>query len=197
MRPQGPRSRSPCRAAVLDAALRLFVENGYARVTVGDIAREAGTAVLTYASTGGKSSILAHLIGEGMGDSTSGRTLAAVTASEGPREVVAITTQGVRVDTEQHFPLLHVLVAAAALEESARQTHTRTDRLFRDALGQVAGRLNELGALREGMACDRATDILWFFLGHRSWRLYVADCDWTRDETEGWLTTQLSAALLV
>ncbi|MGC5038680.1 helix-turn-helix domain-containing protein [Streptomyces sp. DT190] len=30
------------RAAILDTALRLFVRHGYAEVTIGDIAREAG-----------------------------------------------------------------------------------------------------------------------------------------------------------
>jgi AcrR family transcriptional regulator len=185
------------RAAILDTALRLFVEHGYARVTVGDIARDAGTAVPTvYASTGGKSSILAHLISEGMGDSTSGHTLAAVRASRDPREAVAVATHGVRVDNERYFPLLQVLVAAAALEESAGQTLAHADRIYREALAEVAGRLTDLGALREGLTYERATDILWFFLGRQSWRLYVAECDWTWNDTEAWLTRQISAALL-
>lgn len=54
------------RAAILEAALRLFVAHGYAKVTIGDIARKAGTAVPTvYASTGGKSAILTVLINRG------------------------------------------------------------------------------------------------------------------------------------
>ncbi|MFF3871682.1 hypothetical protein [Streptomyces sp. NPDC001978] len=46
------------------------------------------------------------------------------------------------------------------------------------------------------MTCDRATDVLWFFLGHQSWRVYVADCGWSWNETEEWPAGQVSAALL-
>ena len=49
------RTAADTRAAILSAAMRLFLERGYGPVTVADIAREAGTAVPTvYASTGGK-----------------------------------------------------------------------------------------------------------------------------------------------
>jgi hypothetical protein len=30
----------------------------------------------------------------------------------------------------------------------------------------------------------------------QSWRLYVADCGWSWDDTEQWLAEQVSAALL-
>ncbi|MBB1154469.1 TetR/AcrR family transcriptional regulator [Amycolatopsis dendrobii] len=185
------------RTAILDAARRLFVEHGYAKVTVADIAREAETAIPTvYASTGGKSSILRRLIGKGLGDSVVDQTLAAVRASRDPLQVVAVTVHGVRVDNEGHFGLLRVLVTSAAVDEAARQTLVQTDRLYREALSEVAGRLRDLRALREGLTQDRATDVLWFFLGHQSWRLYVADCGWTWDETQEWLAAQVSAALL-
>ncbi|MFI6937138.1 hypothetical protein [Streptomyces sp. NPDC050287] len=60
----------------------------------------------------------------------------------------------------------------------------------------MAGRLEDLGALREGLTRGRATDILWFFLGHQSWRLYVADCGWSWNHTEKWLAERVSTALL-
>ncbi|UIX31148.1 TetR/AcrR family transcriptional regulator [Streptomyces sp. GQFP] len=185
------------RAAILEAALRLFLERGYGKVTVGDIARESGTAVPTvYASTGGKASILAHFISEGIGDPIVDQTLSAVNACRDPRETVAVATHGVRVDNEQYFALLQVLNTAAALDETAAETLARANRVYREALAVVAGRLEELGALRAGLTRGRATDILWFFLGHPSWRLYVADCRWSWNETEQWLAQQVSAALL-
>lgn len=195
--PRRAQAAADTRASVLESALRLFVDRGYGKVTVADIAREAGTAVPTvYASTGGKSSILAHLISEGIGDPIVERTLATVNACSDPREVVAAVTHGVRLDNERHFALVQVLVTAAALEDTAGETLTRADRAYREALHVVAERLDHLGALRPGLAGDRATDVLWFFLGHRSWRLYVADRGWSWDDTEEWLTGQLSFAVL-
>ncbi|WP_405878584.1 TetR/AcrR family transcriptional regulator [Streptomyces sp. NBC_01136] len=185
------------RAAILAAALRLFMEQGYGKVTVSDIARESGTAVPTvYASTGGKAAILAHLIGEGMADPIVDETLAAVRASSDPRETVAAATYGVRIDNERYSALLQVLVTAATLDETAAETLTDANRVYREALAVVAGRLADLHALREGLTQGRATDILWFFLGHQSWRLYVADCGWSWNDTEHWLVEQVSAALL-
>lgn len=185
------------RATILDAALRLFVENGYGSVTVGDIARKSDTAVPTvYASTGGKSSILASLISEGIADPIVDQTLATVGMSSDPRKAVAVATHGVRIDNERHFDLVRVLVTAAALDEIAKETLTRANRSYREALGVVARRLEDLDALRQGMSVDRAADILWFFLGHHSWRLYVADSGWSWNDTEKWLAEQVSAALL-
>ncbi|MFH9969220.1 TetR/AcrR family transcriptional regulator [Streptomyces mirabilis] len=185
------------RAAILDAALRLFLEHGYGKVTVGDIARESGTAVPTvYASTGGKASILAHLISKGIGDPIVDQTLVAVRASHEPREAVAIATHGVRVDNERYCALLQILITAATLDETAAETLTGANRVYRKALAIVAGQLEGMHALREGLTQGRATDILWFFLGHQSWRLYVTDCGWSWNDTEQWLADQVSAALL-
>lgn len=205
--PQGPRrpyragrratAAAETRAVILDTALRLFVESGYGNVTVGDIARESGTAVPTvYASTGGKSSILAHLVNAGVGDPVVERTLAAVGASSDSRQVIAVLTHGVRVDNEQHFDLVQVLVTGAALDEIAKKALTEADRSYREALALAAKQLEELDALRQGLSRDHATDILWFFLGHHSWRLYVKDCGWSWDDTEEWLAAQASTALL-
>ncbi|WP_329375673.1 TetR/AcrR family transcriptional regulator [Streptomyces sp. NBC_01483] len=132
-------------------------KRGYGKVTVSDIARESGTAVPTvYASTGGKAAILAHLIGEGMADPIVDETLAAVRASSDPRETVAAATHGVRIDNERYSALLQVLVTAAALDETAAETLTDANRVYREALAVVAGRLADLHALREGLTQGRA-----------------------------------------
>lgn len=53
-----------------------------------------------------------------------------------------------------------------------------------------------LDALRQNPTPDRAADILWFYLGQQSWRLYVSDCGWSWNDTEHWPAEQISAALL-
>jgi hypothetical protein len=45
------------------------------------------------------------------------------------------------------------------------------------------------------MTVERATDILWFYFGHRSWHL-LAERRWSWDDAEQWLVEQASAALL-
>ena len=49
---------------------------------------------------------------------------------------------------------------------------------------------------KPGMTLDRATNILWFHLGHQAWHLLVADRGWSWVDAEGWLAEQVSTALL-
>src|SRR5919204_4921386 len=62
-REQGAESRRATRAAILDAAARLFAEQGYVATTIAAIAREAGVAPQTvYAAFGNKREILTALM---------------------------------------------------------------------------------------------------------------------------------------
>lgn len=185
------------RATILDTALRLFVEHGYAKVTIGDIAREAGIAVPTvYASTGGKAAILAVLMNRGVDDPVVDRTLKTVRTATDPRTAIAATVHGVRLDNERHLDIVRVMVTAAAVDRHVQEELDQVVRLYRRSLKVLAERLADLGALRAGLNVERATDMLWFLLGLPSWRLFVADCHWSWDETERWLTEQAASALL-
>lgn len=185
------------RAMILAAAMRLFLSRGYGGVTVADIAREAAVAVPTvYASAGGKSAILATLIDEQMRDPVGAATLSAVRECQDPQDVIRVTVHGVRVDNERYHDMIQVMVAAAALDETATATLVRSDRLVRRALARTAHRLQDLHGLRPGMSPGKATDVLWFYLAHQAWHLLVAGRQWSWDGAEEWLGEQLSTALL-
>jgi AcrR family transcriptional regulator len=185
------------RAAILDAALGLFVEHGYAKVTISDIARRAGTAVPTvYASTGGKAAILTVLMNRGVDDPVVERTLDEVRSAVDARAAIEAMAHGVRLDNERHLDIVQVMFTAAAVERGVEEELHQVAAAYRQALGVLAVRLAELGALRPGLSHERATDMLWFLFGLPSWRLFVAERDWTWDETERWLAEQAAAALL-
>ena len=177
--------------------MRLFLESGYGQVTVAGIAAEAGLASPTvYASTGGKAAILATLIEESMSDPIVEETLSAVGKSVSGDEVIRIAAHGVRVDNERYHDIVQVMTDAAAVDAGAADVLAQSDNGYRQALGRIARRLRTLRALKRGVTEARATDILWFFLGHEAWHLLVADCQWSWDDTEQWLTEQVVAALL-
>jgi AcrR family transcriptional regulator len=195
--PRRARAAADTRATILATAMRLFLERGYGGVTVGDIAREAAIAVPTvYASTGGKSAILATLIDQAERDPVVEATFAAIRRSRTPQDAVRATAHGVRVDNQRYHDLIQVMVTAATLDETATATLVESDRRYRQALARTADRLAQLGALKPGMTLDQATDILWFYLGHHAWRLLVADRGWSWDDAEAWLGDQAAAALL-
>jgi len=65
---------------------------------------------------------------------------------------------------------------------------------YRGALGEIACRLGGVHPLTVSPA--RATDILWFYLGHQAWHVCVAEQGWSWDEAEAWLAAQVVAALV-
>jgi AcrR family transcriptional regulator len=185
------------RARILDAALRLFVEKGYAKVTVNDIAREAGVAVPTvYTSAGGKTAILATIIDEAVRDPVVDATLAAVREAGEPHEVINILANGTRVDNERYHDIIQVNRTASVVDENAKDILQRSNRAYREALAEAVPRLRELGALQTSFTDERATDLLWFYFGHQSWHTLVAELGWTWDEAEEWLRERAATALL-
>jgi AcrR family transcriptional regulator len=177
--------------------MRLFLERGYGKVTVADVAAEASVASPTvYSSTGGKAAILATLIEESMSDPVVEETLSAVAKSDSGEEILRITAHGVRVDNERYHDIVQVMKEAAAVDADAAEVLARSDAGYREALGQIARRLRKLKALRREMTEALAIDILWFFLGHEAWHLLVTDRQWSWDKAERWLRNQAAVALL-
>jgi len=190
-------SAADTRAAILDAAVRLFCEHGYGKVTVQDIARAASTAVPTvYASTGGKTAILGTLIDEATRDPIVGETIAAVDACDDPRGAIRALVHGVRVDNERYREIVRVMKDASALDQTAADFVARSDDLYRQALARAVDRVREIGALKPELTRRRAADIAWFYLGHESWHVLAVARQWTWDEAEEWLAGQLAVALL-
>ena len=174
--PLRARAAADTRATILATAMRLFLEHGYGKVTVADIARAASAAVPTvYASTGGKSAILATLIEDAMRDPIVEETFAAIRASRAPQEAIRVIAHGVRVDNQRHHAVIQLMVAAATIDEAATTTMVRSDRIYWNSLARTTDRLRGLHALKPGLTRRRATDILWFFFGHRAWHLFVAE----------------------
>jgi len=154
------------------------------------------TVPTVYASTGGKSAILAALVAAATAAPIVDETLAAVSQSPTPGDAIRVTASGVRADNEQHRTLIRVMKAAAAFEEAAADVVARSDEVYRQALAQVVDRVQEMGALRPGLSPQQAIDILWFYFGSAAWDLLVADRQWTWDQAEQWLAGQASAAIL-
>lgn len=178
--------------------MRLFLERGYAKVAVSEIAQQAGLATPTvYASTGGKSAILATLISERQyGDPVVDATLAAVRKAKTARQVIEAIARGTRINNERYHDISQVMVTAAAADDAAAEVLERSDQWYRKTLSHAARRLKTLRALRKGLTEARAVDVLWFFFGREPWHLFIYDRQWSWDEAEVFLTVQASTALI-
>jgi AcrR family transcriptional regulator len=183
------------RRDLLRAARRLFADRGYARVTVADIAREAGTAVKTmYASVGGKAEILREILEEAVKDSGAEETTALILTLTDPLECLRELARGTRLGYEAHREVLAILASAMPVLDSADALWNRVLASYQQGLGAVAVHLAELGAV--SISPDRGADLLWFCFGPQAWRALVEDSGWTWDDAQAQLTATARALLL-
>ncbi|MFD9006715.1 TetR/AcrR family transcriptional regulator [Streptomyces sp. NPDC059582] len=191
-------SAAATREAILSSAHALFLERGYAGVTVGEIAEAGKVAVPTvYSSVGNKPSILTALLEPALRDPAIANTLAAVEASHEPRTVIELTAEGTRLTHERHWELVYGLfyrnppgepAVKAVLDKGADD--------YVQALTRVADRLVALDALRAEVNRAEAIDLLWFHLGPHAWITLVGERGWSFDRAQTWIAGSACQALL-
>lgn len=192
--PRRAEDAAATRSDILTAARDLFAARGYARVTVADIARAAGTAVKTvYASAGGKAGILAELISSAVADSGAEHTLAEVRTTRDLASALAVLAHGTRRGNENHRIAIDIMYSAMSAHDDAERVWHAGTSVYRETLHAVAEHLDAIGAL--GGTVDRAADVLWFCFGPAAWRTLVGDCGWSWDEAQSYLRDQAIAAL--
>lgn len=179
------------RERIMKAARDLFTDRGYARVTVSDIAREAGVAAKTvYASAGGKADILSELIGSSVENSGAEETLARVRRTRDLPEAMAVVAHGTRIGNQTFQDELEMMRAALFIHDDSLALWERGTSLYRAVLTDVAKHLKDVGLLAPHLEVSRAADILWFCFGIAAWKTLTGECRWTWDEAERWLAAQ-------
>ena len=190
--------------AVVDAARRLFIADGYASTTIAGVARAAGVAPQTvYKAFGTKAALLKRvydvtLVGDADPVPLVDRPefAAVLTAPDGP-SLVRAYVHVARVLLDRLGPLVTALLEGAAAGDSDLRDFAATvDRERLVGTGGVTTRLSELGALRVGLTVERARDALWMLNSVQVWQLLTRDRGWSGDEYESWLADTAIAALV-
>ncbi len=177
------------RQAILDAARALFVERGYPRTTVADIAAAARVAVPTvYASVGTKSEILDELrkmipVAAGV----PGDTRAAFAPVDDHRRVVAHFVSGVGRLVETSGDLMYAIESAAPFEPVAANAWAEGMVIHRAASVSAVERIEALNGLSSTVSPTHAADILSFLSLPATWRTLGGEYGWTHDEVESWI----------
>jgi AcrR family transcriptional regulator len=194
--PRRQQAAAATREAIIEAALELFACQGYARTTVAQIAEAARVAANTvYTSVGGKPQLLAAITESGTGDPDVAETLTAVARTSDPAEVIRLTAAGTRQVNERRAKAVAVLLDSAQADPAAAEMLQVTVRYYRETLGTLAGRLEDLGAV-QSPDLNRAADVFWYLFGWTSWRTLITDLGWSWDAAEQWLAQRGIDALL-
>jgi len=187
------------REAVLEAAVEVFVEVGYAGATIEQIAARAGVSRPTVFGVGSKAQLFALARQRA---ATGGR----VTANdEGFQQLLAIP-DGRRLLTEfaaftaaiaqRLGPLQLVLEQTAGTDpELAQLLESSQQELLECASGIVAA-VAATGSLRRDIRAEAATDILWLQIQPTNYRRLVQERGWSHRAFECWHAAAMIAALL-
>jgi AcrR family transcriptional regulator len=191
------------RRQILDAAARLFAEQGYPATTMGAIAGEAGVALKTvYVAFETKSGVLRalwHLLlrGDEANAPVSDRTWYREVLDEpDPVRQLERNAANSRVVKERAGVLLGVLRDSAPVDPDIAELWARIQHEFYENQRAIVETLAERNALQRGLDVARAADILWTLNHPDVWQLLVRERGWTPADYERWLAASSCAQLL-
>jgi AcrR family transcriptional regulator len=189
------------RTAILEAAEKLFAEQGYASTTMAAIAAEAGVALKTvYVAFETKSGVLRALWNLLLRGDDADVPVAerdwyrAVLDEPDPRRQLERNARNSRVVKERAGGLLDVLQGAAPTDPDIEALWDRIQTEFYANQRAIVESLAAKQALRHDVA--RATDILWTLNHPATWHLLVTERGWTPDDYERWFADTACAQLL-
>ena len=191
------------RAAVLEAARRLFLERGYAATTIGDVAEEAGVSTPTvYTVFANKPGLLKAVIDVAIaGDDEpvpimEREFVRRNMAEPDPRKKLTGYAEHFRVTAQRLMPIADVARQAAAADPSAAEVYQQLQRERLTGMGAFAAHLKAGKHLRRGMSADDARDVLWVYTSNELYDLLVIQRGWTPARFAKWQAEALIAALL-
>jgi AcrR family transcriptional regulator len=201
--PQRRAQAAATRAQILDAAGRLFVQQGFTATSMASIAAEAGVALKTvYVAFETKSGVLRSLWNLRLRGDVEERAVQdrawylEVLAEHDPRRRLLLNARNSREVKERVDGLFAVIRDAAPTDVDIRELWGRIQRDFHENQAAIVRGLDDVGALRAGLDVGRATDVLWTLNHPDVWLLLVGERRWTPVAYERWLGEPTCAELL-
>jgi AcrR family transcriptional regulator len=185
------------REAILTAARKLFVEEGYGRTSIRRLAQVAGVATRSvYLNFGSKHGVLEALL-EGLGlDAGEPRIRAMGEQETDARVLIALVAELYRKLYEHGNEIIVLFREGAATEPALRTVLEAGLGGSRRSVGELCARLDELGALRRGLDVDAAAGHALVLLSHDGYDELVVRRGWSLDRYQSWLRDALVEALL-
>jgi AcrR family transcriptional regulator len=197
------RARST-RRRIIDAAAALFVDQGYGKTTLEQVAERAGVAVQTvYFHFGNKRTVLKEALDvAAVGDDDEPVALLdrpwfdRVQDEPDPRRVISLWTENSRTIVERVGPILGVVRDAAVVDADMATQWDTNERQRLVAFRTLAQLLADRDALKPDMSVADATDITFMLLGPETYLLLTTRRNWTPAKWQRWVTATLTSALL-
>ena len=191
-----PRRREQAAATrreILEAAGRLFAEQGYGATTMAAIAAEAGVALKTvYVAFETKSGVLRALWNLSLRGEREDLPIAQqdwyreVIEEPDPERQLRLNARNSRMGKLRIAPLVEVIRSAAPDDPDIAALWNRIQTEYHANQGVICRSLYEKEALRPDLDVERASDILWTLNHPSTWQLLVGERGWTPEQYERW-----------
>jgi AcrR family transcriptional regulator len=189
------------RAAVIEAASRLFARDGFAGTTIAKIAGDAGVSEETvYKAFGNKIALVRAIRDQalaGEGPVHAERRSDRMQASESdPRTIIrgwGVLTMEV---APRVAPVLLLVREAAASDPALARLQEEMDAARLTRMAHNARTLLNGGHLRKGVTFDAATDVLWTYSSPELYELLVIRRGWSVQRYGRFVADSMIAALL-
>jgi AcrR family transcriptional regulator len=181
------------RREILEAAHRLFEQDGYGATTMAAIAREAGVALKTvYLAFETKSGLLRALWNLRLRGERDEVPIAQqqwyreVLEEPDPERQLRLNARNSRAAKVRIAAVLTVIHQAAPLEPDIAALWDRIQTDYHANQRVIVESLGDKKALKPELDVDRGTDMLWTINHPNVWQLLVGERGWTPEQYEQW-----------
>jgi AcrR family transcriptional regulator len=192
------------RSAVIEAAWRLFAEQGYAATSIESVARAAGVSRATvFTSVGGKARLLraafeVAIVGDDAPVSLPDRPRSKeIRAEPDPRRYLELYAALVTEIDGRVAPIAEAVRGAAGADADARELwESQLAQRRVGAANVVADLLSKGVSLREGIDPEAAADLVWVLIDPGLYGALVFGRGWTPERYAAWLAETMQRQLL-
>jgi AcrR family transcriptional regulator len=189
------------RVRILDAAAELFLQNGYGRTTMKNIADRAGVARDTvHAVFGNKARVLTALIDvrlvpdDSVANITQRADAQAIKDEVDQRKQIELFADFITRVSTQLRPVFEVLRTASAVEPEMGKVFEEMDQFRLKNMHVYAKWFAARGPLR--VPTKRAGEVIWALASPDVARMFCDELGWSRQQHARWLADTLIQSLL-
>jgi AcrR family transcriptional regulator len=184
--PQRDEQANATRRLILDTAMKLFAERGFAAIKMEEIAGQAGVSLATvYLYLPGKAAIVAALADELV--AAADLSVEQVEREPDPVRQLRIGARIIRKLNQRSWLVAEILRSSHGSDQNLTEIWARWQQQHLEAISRAITVLNGRGALREGLDLGEAIDAFFALAGTDVYRALVRERGWSPSKYERWL----------
>ena len=182
---------------VLEKAKKLFKKEGFDRVTIASLAKEAKVSVPTiYSVFKSKRGVLQALIDGALPERDFAFLVESVHEERCPRERLNLSAKIARQIYDAEKELVDILRSASMVAPELKELEQEREKRRYDRQGDSIKKMKTEGSLAKGLSLAKARDVFWAVTGRDMYRLLVIERAWTSEQYEDWLAKTLPSLLM-